>query len=402
MRQNPIQTVGILGAGQLGLMLSDALLKLGAQVRVLDPSSNSPTALRTNLVTQAAFDDRAALEHFFSQCDRVTYEFEHIPTRALRTVLAREEHRDKLWPSVDILEIAQNRIAEKSAIQQMKIPLAKWEAISRFSHFLECKKRWLQLQKKAILKTAHGGYDGKGQWTLAGSDDWQRAEESLARLDPFPTFVLEEMCTLVTELSVIVARHPTLGSQTLPAVENKHVNGILDTTLYPPRVEKKLIEDAQSFAAQIAEQLNLHGLMCVEFFVISTPEGERVFVNEIAPRPHNSGHVTRCSLTRSQFDVLAQLLLDLPFATEPVSSTAHWGLWNALGDLWMNPNRTTTISWPPEITSEAALCEAMLYGKTEARAGRKMGHVIVRQSSADHVYATLKKFRNHFPKDTGG
>jgi 5-(carboxyamino)imidazole ribonucleotide synthase len=401
MWQKPVQTVGILGAGQLGLMLSDSLLKLGAQVRVLDPSTHSPTSLRTNFVTQAAFDNPAALEHFFSQCDRVTYEFEHIPTRALRTVLTREEHRHKLWPSVEILEIAQNRIAEKSALQQMEIPIAEWEGISQFSQFIECKKRWSERQKKAILKTADGGYDGKGQWPLVCPEDWLRAEESLARMDPFPAFVLEEMCTLVTELSVIVARHPLLGLQVLPAVENKHVNGILDTTLYPPRVGNNLIQEAQSIAKHMAEQLNLNGLMCVEFFVVSTPEGNSVLVNEIAPRPHNSGHVTRCSLTRSQFDVLAQLLLNLPFATEPVSSSAHWGMWNTLGDLWINSKITTGLSWPPDITSEAALCEAMLYGKTEARIGRKMGHVIVKQNSADQVFATIEKFKNHFHKDTG-
>lgn len=396
MFKSGVRSVGILGGGQLGLMLSEALAKLGSQVHILDPDHSCPAAKHTPYVTHAPFLDESALSAFFSKCDRVTYEFEHIPTQALRNILNNDEHRNKLWPSVEILEIAQNRIAEKTALSTIGVPIADWEPVRTLAQLLESKAKWLAHEKTAILKTASGGYDGKGQWVLKTEHDWHALLNSISPLDPFPEFVLEERCTLLTELSVIVARHPEYGAVTLPAVENIHVNGILDTTLSPPRIEAHLMKDAERIAEKTAHELNVCGIVCVEFFLVSQNGQPTIIVNEIAPRPHNSGHITRCSLTRSQFDVLAQLLLDLPVTTEPITASVQWAMWNTLGDLWLNPTSENHVFWPKELVSNAHVCEAMLYGKTQARVGRKMGHVILKHQSPEHVFSIIDALKNTF------
>ena len=396
MSHSGVQNIGILGGGQLGLMLSDSLSKLGARVHVLDPDPLCPAARHTPYVTHASFLDESALSAFFSKCDRVTYEFEHIPTQALRNILKNDEHRNKLWPSVEILEIAQNRIAEKTALSAIGVPLANWEPVKTLAQLLESKAKWLAQGKAAILKTAKGCYDGKGQWVLKSELDWQALLSSVSQFEPFPDFVLEEKCTLLTELSVIVARHPEYGTVALPAVENIHVNGILDTTLSPPRIETQFMKDAERISEKIAHELNICGIVCVEFFLVSQSGQPTVIVNEIAPRPHNSGHITRCSLTRSQFYALAQILLDLPVATEPIAETVQWAMWNTLGDLWLNPTSENPVFWPKEVVSNAHVCEAMLYGKTQARAGRKMGHVILKHQSPEQVFSTIDTLKNAF------
>lgn len=396
MTHTHVQSIGILGGGQLGLMLGDALSKLGARVHILDPDHMCPAAVRTPFVTHAKFQDEAALNEFFSKCDRVTYEFEHIPTPALRKVIEKSENKYKLWPSVALLETAQNRIAEKTALKSIDIPLAAWEPVTSFEQFIDCKARWCQRERKAILKTADGGYDGKGQWSLKCTEDWQTLEQYLSGLNPFPAFVLEEMCTLLAELSVIVARHPKLGSTALPAVENIHIGGILDTTLYPARTDSRLTAMAEQTAIRIAEQLDVCGMICVEFFLVNKNGQESLVVNEIAPRPHNSGHITRCSLTRSQFDILAQLLLDLPFSTKPIDRETHWAMWNTLGDLWLNSDHSAELQWPMQIVSEPSVCEVMLYGKAEPRAGRKMGHIIFKEDTAEQIFETLSQLKSAF------
>ncbi|MEY2988410.1 MAG: hypothetical protein RJB13_1931, partial [Pseudomonadota bacterium] len=204
------------------------------------------------------------------------------------------------------------------------------------------------------------------------------------------------MLTLQTELSVIVARHPENGTVTLPAVENIHANGILETTLYPPRVSKELTAEAEQIALSIAQALDIYGMLCVEFFLVKHNEQPFLLVNEIAPRPHNSGHITRCSLTRSQFDLLAQTLMDMPISTEPISEHIQWAMWNTLGDLWRLTSRPDYTFWPKSLLSDSHVCEAMLYGKTEARTGRKMGHVILKHDSPECLFQTIDALKNTF------
>ncbi|NBO39470.1 ATP-grasp domain-containing protein, partial [bacterium] len=228
--------------------------------------------------------------------------------------------------------------------------------------------------------------------------DWANALANLpdsARAFPM---VLEEKCELETEISVIVGRHPTLGTFIFPAVENIHVNGILDTTLFPARLPYELCEKARAVAEKIADSWDVFGLLCVEFFVVRRNGEHALLVNEVAPRPHNSGHVTRRSMSRSQFDILAQILLDLPFVSQQVSPDRTWAMWNTLGDLWSSHS----AAWPAELLAHSAVCEAMLYGKPGVRAGRKMGHVIL--SAPNHAALTknIDHLRSTFTNKKGG
>lgn len=397
------KTIGILGAGQLGLMLSHSLTALGANVLILEPQANTPAAALTPFVTQARFDDASALRSFFERCDRVTYEFEHIPTAALRTVLESKECAEKLWPSVTVLEYAQNRIAEKTALAAAAAPLADWKQIHTPAELEVEKSTWLRSERSAILKTATGGYDGKGQWHLSTEREWNATLEFLNGKEHLFPMVLEEKCKLKTEISVIVGRHPQFGCCVFPVFENIHSQGILDTTLLPARIAPELAEQARIIALQVAEQWDVRGLLCVEFFVVEAGSTAKILINEVAPRPHNSGHVTRRAMTRSQFDVLAQILLDLPMQSQQIQPESCWAMWNTLGDLWLQSGQNqSAISWPPQMLTHTGVCEALLYGKNEARPGRKMGHVILNSHAAEENLQTIASLRSTFQSFSRG
>lgn len=391
------KTIGILGGGQLGLMLSQSLADLGAQVRILDPQPDCPAGLRTAFLRTASFADEKALCEFFLACDRVTYEFEHIPADALRRVLDKTNSHRKLWPSLTVLENSQNRIAEKISLAKADAPLAEWMEIRSADDLRQQMPQWLGRQRAGILKTARGGYDGKGQWRLSNEDNWNSAIAELNRRKELFPLVLEEKCQLLGEVSVIVGRHPEHGVVTLPGVENIHVNGILDVTFFPPRLPSHICTEAKRITEHVASQWNVHGLLTVEFFVVQDSTGLKLLANEVAPRPHNSGHVTRRSLSRSQFDLLAHILLDQPCQIREAQLGDVWAMWNTLGDLWGKGS----AFWPHQLTSHSAVCEAMLYGKPEVRRGRKMGHVILRGSSHSELDKHIEFLRSTFPEQKG-
>ncbi|MEN9811169.1 MAG: hypothetical protein RLZZ488_2736 [Pseudomonadota bacterium] len=398
MTETPAQkTIGILGGGQLGLMLSQSLADLGAQVRILDPQPDCPAALRTAFSRTASFADDDALCEFFLACDRVTYEFEHIPIAALRRVLDKTDSHHKLWPSLSVLENSQNRVAEKIALAKADAPVAEWIEICSVEDLRQHKPQWLGRQRAGILKTARGGYDGKGQWRLSSEENWNSAIAELTSREELFPLVLEEKCQLLGELSVIVGRHPEHGVVTLPAVENIHVDGILDVTFYPPRLPAHICVEAKQIAEHVAQQWNVHGLLTVEFFVVENSAGTKLLANEVAPRPHNSGHVSRRSLSRSQFDLLAHILLDQPCQISETQTGVVWAMLNTLGDLWGKGS----AFWPHQLTSHSAVCEAMLYGKPEVRRGRKMGHVILRGNTHSELNKHIQFLRSTFPDDKG-
>lgn len=394
-----IKTIGILGGGQLGLMLSDSLADLGALVKVVEPSVDAPCTRRTAYVRQASFHDEEALLELFESCDRVTYEFEHLPTEPLRRVMEKTQTHHKLWPSLTVLENSQNRIKEKRALAAAHAPVAQWVEIATPDALSDQKSRWLAAGREGILKTANGGYDGKGQWRLSNETQWNETLSLLTKTQNAHLFpmVLEEKCELLMELSVIVGRHPTLGTLTFPVVENKHTHGILDTTYFPARLSFDVCEDARRIAERIADNWDVFGLLTVEFFAIRKGEEIELLVNEVAPRPHNSGHITRRSMTRSQFDVLAQILLDLPFQTQHVAPEETWAMWNTLGDLW----HAGSPDWPSALIGHGSVCEAMLYGKPEVRPARKMGHVILRAGSHAAIDKNIEFFRSTFQSKKG-
>lgn len=387
--------IGILGGGQLGLMLSQALVALGAEVQIFDPSPDSPAARLTPYWKQIAFDDPQALRDAFASCDRITYEFEHIPTAALHAVTTESGWTDKLWPSLSVLENAQNRVAEKKALTAAGAAVAAWQEITHAEELLAVFKEHSAKPNKFVLKTARGGYDGKGQWRLSDTPSWHACLDELATQPQAFPLVLEEECELDMEVSVIVGRHPKIGAYTFPVVENRHIKGILDTTFSPPQLSNELCTEASAVAQSIATRWDVRGLLTVEFFVVRTPSGKKLLVNEVAPRPHNSGHITRCSMTRSQFDILAQILLDLPFSSAPTAASKSWCMWNTLGDLWTDAG-LTQMGWNDAILGSHHLCEAMLYGKPEARPRRKMGHVILTADDRPTLENAIENFRTSF------
>lgn len=373
--------IGILGGGQLGLMLAESLLHLSAEVTTLDPDPESPAAARLANTHAKAWNDLEALAELFGKCDQVTFDSENVPSGPL----SKPGWAEKLVPSHHVLSTTQDRAKEKSFLASAGAPLARWQAAADAT---AVKAAAAKVGYPCIAKSALGGYDGKGQWRLS-------SEADLAALPGTVPggFVVEERLTLRTELSCIVAREESGHALTFPVFENHHVDHVLDTTVVPARVAPALAEQARTLALRIAEALGVVGLLTVELFVCDAPGGgERLVVNELAPRTHNSGHVTRQCCTVSQFDALARILCGVPLAS-PRLHGGGWCMGNLLGDVWLAQGRTggalDLSAWAkfPEVV------DVFLYGKTEARPKRKMGHFVVRASSADEALERARAFR---------
>jgi 5-(carboxyamino)imidazole ribonucleotide synthase len=345
----PGSVIGVLGGGQLGRMLALAAARLGYRVHVYCPQSDSPAAQVTSVSTTAAYDDEAALARFAEAIDVVTYEFENIP---LATAQFLAEHR-AVRPSPRILEIAQDRIAEKDYLRSIDIPTARYVEVTDVNALA----RGLgSIGTPSVLKSARLGYDGKGQVAIGSATDpaaaWAEMGADRGILEGFVDFRLE--------ISVIVARAVDGATMTYPAVENLHKNHILDTTIAPARVTKDLADKAETYARHIAASLDLAGLMAVEMFVA----GDRgILVNELAPRPHNSGHWTIDACATSQFEQAVRAVCGLPLGS--VERHADAVMKNLLGE--------DVSQWRAILGEPAA--KLHLYGKAEARPGRKMGHV---------------------------
>lgn len=372
-------SVGILGGGQLGVMLEEALVKLNAKVRILEPDPESPAAARVKTVLAAPFDHASALAELFRLSDVVTYDSENIPLGPLLP------HAPKLLPSLHVLETAQDRMREKSFLNQHGFRTVTWAAVPEGANLEAAVKTF---GMPCIIKTARMGYDGKGQYFL-------RSDEDVAALPAIPAggWVLEEPLQLSTELSCIVARDRDGRAFTFPVFENLHADHVLDVTLLPARVDMKWQDEAVKVATAIAEQLNVVGLLTVELFIGKGRDGvEQLFINELAPRTHNSGHVTRQACSFSQFDALARILTGTGLHA-PVLHPGAWGMGNLLGDVWLAQGRSggalDLAAWNafPEVV------DVYLYGKREARPKRKMGHFVVHGTSAEQVLQRAKAFR---------
>jgi len=372
-------SIGILGGGQLGLMLAHALERRGASTLSLEADADAPAHLRLAKTHCASFTQAQALAAFFSQVQLATYETENLP------VLHLDEHADKLRPSLAVLKTCQNRIDEKNFLSAHAFPTARYRVVLPG----ECVHSALKsMGFPCILKTATGGYDGKGQMRFD-------SEEALSKTEATAKYacIVEEALTLHGEVSCIVARCATGQSHCFPVFENLHRNHILDFTLLPARFPEALQTKAQNVALAIAEALEVCGLLTVEFFVTQQTPGEpTLLVNELAPRPHNSGHVTRKATQLSQFDALAHILTQTPLPP-PVLLPGHWCMGNLLGDVWLAQKRKggqlNLDAWAqfPEVV------EVYVYGKREAKPQRKMGHFILRADSAQQALLRAEAFR---------
>ena len=346
----PGATIGILGGGQLGRMLAIAAARLGYRCHVFSPEPDGPAAQVAAAETVAAYDDWAALDAFGAAVDAVTIEFENVPADALERLAGRVAVR----PDAGSLRTAQNRIAEKDYCRGLGLETTPYAPVEDEA---SAKVADRQIERPAVLKTQTLGYDGKGQAALAPGDDllaaWQDALGARSA-------ILEALAPIEREISAIVARAADGSLAGFDPVENHHARGILDLTLAPAAVTPALATAARKDAERIAAALDYVGVLCVEFFV--TEDG-RLLVNEIAPRVHNSGHWTIEGCETSQFAQHIRAVCGLPLGS--TARRANAAMKNLIG--------ADVEHWQALVADPAA--HLHLYGKADARDGRKMGHV---------------------------
>jgi 5-(carboxyamino)imidazole ribonucleotide synthase len=346
----PNATIGIVGGGQLGRMSAMAAARLGYRCHVLTPEPESPAQQVSAGITLGDYEDPAALRDFAAHVDVITFEFENVSAEGLDLLASLKPVR----PSPSILRVSQDRIAEKSFLNNIGVPTAPWRPVGSFA---ELEAAVAELGLPAILKTTRLGYDGRGQARLRTLADLAPAYDALL---PRP-LILEGVVDFACEISVVAARGGDGGYAAFDAVENRHRNHILDLTLAPARIAEETAAAAQSMARRVAEGLDLVGLLATEMFVAA--DG-RVLANEIAPRPHNSGHWTIDGCAASQFELHIRAVAGLPLP--PASRHSDAVMKNLVGP-------AEAALWPDIVASPGLIPH--LYGKAEARPGRKMGHV---------------------------
>jgi len=369
-----MRRVGILGGGQLGTMLAESVQRLGARVRVFDPDPVAPATRQVVDVVTAPWHDRAALARFASGCDVLTCDTEHVPLAAL----CGAPWAGRFRPSLRAIAVAQHRVREKAFLAAAGMPLAAWRA-GRGG--VELSWAAEEFGFPCILKRATGGYDGHGQRLLRGSDDVEAARRDVGEWDE--AWVLEEPVRLLAELSCIVVRGGGAAT-TFPILENAHRDHILDATVVPARLAPEVEDRARAMALHLATALDVEGLLTVEFFLglRAGSESPALLVNELAPRPHNSGHVTRRACTLSQFDALARVLLDLP-VPPPALLDGAYAMANLLGEV----GPLDAAAAQPEVV------ELTLYGKRTSAPRRKMGHVITHAADVETALAAADAAR---------
>lgn len=362
----PPAMLGILGGGQLGRFFAMAAKRMGYQVTVLDPDPDAPAAAFADEHICAAYDDEAALEKL-AQCAAVTTEFENVNAAAM----VKLAQKTRVTPAGELVAIAQNRIDEKAAIRKASLPVTPYQAIRSREDLNANTKQLLP----GILKTATLGYDGKGQRTVKTQTGLLTSLSSLAKDGPY---ILEKELDLRAELSVIVCRLDNNVVVTFPPAENIHDNGILAFTIVPARLPEELTKRAEVMAKHLAEKLDYVGVLAVEMFVVG--DKQQLVVNEIAPRPHNSGHYTMDACVSDQFQQQVRIMCGLPPSR---TSLIHpCCMVNLLGDIWGENGEEP--DWTPLLKNPDTFLH--LYGKKEARPGRKMGHFTVFAETADAAY----------------
>ncbi|MBY0270341.1 MAG: 5-(carboxyamino)imidazole ribonucleotide synthase [Burkholderiales bacterium] len=361
----PDAMLGMLGGGQLGRMFTLAAHSMGYRVTVLDPDPLSPAGAIADVHLKAAYQDREALQQLADSCAAVTTEFENVPADSLRWLASHCAVR----PAGDAVAIAQDRIREKAFVRACGIEVAPYAVIENISDIDGADAKLFP----GILKRARFGYDGKGQARVSNAAEARKAFKDMGA----ESCVLEQRVALKCEISAVVARGADGIGRGFPVAENRHRNGILDVSIVPARVAPELAQRATDWALTIAEKLDYCGVLAVEFFV--TGSGE-LLVNEMAPRPHNSGHYTLDACATSQFEQQVRTLCGL--ALGDTRLLAPVVMVNLLGEAWQHgqPQWERVFNVP-----EAKL---HLYGKHEARDGRKMGHYTMLGATAD---AALQK-----------
>ncbi len=371
----PGQWLGVLGGGQLGRMFTHAAQRMGYHVAIFEPDVDCPAgqvAEKHFCSTLSDISSENLVTEMAKLCSVITVEFENIPTELLR--IAGRTTRTN--PSADFLEICQHRLKEKSSLQQAGFPTTPFMAVSSIAEVLQAAET---LAWPLVLKTTRSGYDGKGQTIVRSAEDLPKAWEELQTTE----VIAEKWIEFDAEVSMITARNARGQIECYPLFQNDHSNHILDITRCPVSNHLRPVEErAEEICRGIATNFGVLGLFCVEFFV--TTDGE-LMINEIAPRPHNSGHLTIEAFTCSQFEQQVRAICNLPLV--PPNLLRPAAMANLLGDLW----RGGPPQWQTVFADPAA--HLHLYGKAEARTGRKMGHLTVLDESSSEAAITAKELR---------
>ena len=354
---NPGSTIGIIGGGQLGRMLAMAARQMDYRTIVLDPDSNCPAGQVADEVIRSEYSDIKASSELAALADVVTYEFENVDADS---VSSAEKHKP-VRPSSSVLRTTQNRFHEKKALLEAGIPVANFRKVDSLRDLEDAAS---VLGYPMVLKTATQGYDGKGQSIINGEHDLGASYDRLNARNV--ELIVEQFVSFKAEVSTICARTADGMTATFDPSENIHRNHILDTSIVPARIEEAVTDKARIIATDIAEKLDVIGLIAVEMFVTKDND---ILVNELAPRPHNSGHYTMDGCDTSQFEQLVRVLAGMPITLPKLHSPTV--MVNLLGEIWEdtggNPDWQRALEMPG--------VNLHLYGKSAARVGRKMGHI---------------------------
>jgi 5-(carboxyamino)imidazole ribonucleotide synthase len=372
----PGSWLGLLGGGQLGRMFCMAAQTLGFKVAVLDPGADSPAGSVADRQIRAEYLDRSALHELAQLCRAATTEFENVPAAAL-DFLARSAH---VAPGAPSVAIAQDRISEKTFLAGHGFDVAPFAVLREPADVQAADPALLP----GIVKTARMGYDGKGQVHVATPVELAQAFEDMQQ-----ACVLERHVDLACEVSVVVGRNAAHEVVSWPVAENRHRNGILDVSIAPGRIDASLAARARERATAVATALNYEGVLCVEMFV--SRDGA-LLVNEMAPRPHNSGHYTIDACITSQFEQQARILAGLPMGDTTQHTPAV--MVNVLGDVWFDGDVDTPREPPWAAVLAHGRAKLHLYGKKEPRRGRKMGHVTCLGDTLDDALATARAVKH--------
>lgn len=372
----PNSIIGVFGSGQLGRMFAIEARKMGYRVHTFSPDEDTPTGQIADIETVADYADLEAVRAFARSVDVVTFEFENVP---YETVAAAAEIV-AVYPKGEILHTTQNRLREKQFLKSNGFPLADFRPIRLIDDLYRAVN---EIGLPAVLKTAGFGYDGKGQTVIREPHDIDAAFVALGGKDG----VLEAFVNFEKEVSVVAARSRLGEFEHYGVIENSHSNHILDISFAPAEVSESAGREAIEIARGIADTLDYVGTLCVEFFVAA---GGRLLVNEIAPRPHNSGHLTFDASVTSQFEQQLRAVCGLPLGRTDFYSPAAMA--NLLGDLWQGgePDWAAALADPS--------IKLHLYGKAAAKRGRKMGHLTALSKTASEAAAAVKNARGRLKK----
>lgn len=372
----PGSVVGVLGSGQLGRMFAIAARQMGYRVHTFSPETDTPTGQVADVEITASYQDLDAIRSFARNVNVLTFEFENVPARAVEAAADFAPVR----PSGSVLHITQHRLREKTFLVNNGFPVAPFMPVNSLE---ELRSAIEQIGCPAILKTAGSGYDGKGQAKLTSGADAEAAFSATGDQEK----ILEAFVDFELEFSIVAARSFDGKFSHWGLIENTHRNHILDLSFAPPGVRQETSLKALAMAKDLLEALDVVGVLCIEFFL---SRDQRIFINELAPRPHNSGHLTINASLTSQFEQQLRAVCGLPLgATEFLSAAA---MANLLGDLW----RDGEPNW-----AAAAACpdvKVHLYGKEDIRPGRKMGHLTALAPSADSAVERVLDARKRLSK----